>query len=86
MVRVTQHGICRQSILSVRKENGSGRSSPGCTNAVIDFRGLGEDGKWLKKSLAARPLGHQYMKSDWTEVFDGIVFTKTMFGSERRAR
>jgi erythromycin esterase len=58
----------------------------GCTNAVIDFRGLGEDGKWLKKSIAARPLGHQYMKSDWTGVFDGIVFTKTMFGSERRAR
>jgi erythromycin esterase len=58
----------------------------GFTNAVIDFRSLGEDAKWLKKGIAARPLGHQYMKSDWTEVFDGIVFTKTMFGSERRAR
>jgi erythromycin esterase-like protein len=53
----------------------------GCTNAIVDFRHLAADGKWLQEPLAARPMGYQYLVGNWTDVFDGIVFTKTMYGS-----
>src|SRR5262249_32381150 len=53
----------------------------GHTNAVIDFRHLDESGGWLRQSLTARPLGHSDMAADWTTVFDGLVFTRTMFPS-----
>jgi erythromycin esterase len=53
----------------------------GHTNAIVDFRGLDESGRWLRKKLTARPLGHSDMTADWTNVFDGVVFTRTMFPS-----
>jgi erythromycin esterase len=53
----------------------------GHTNAIVNFRELDESGSWLRKKLTARPLGYSDMTADWTNVFDGIVFTRTMFPS-----
>jgi erythromycin esterase len=53
----------------------------GHTNAIVDFRQLDKSGGWLRQKLTARPLGHSDMAADWTNVFDGIVFTRTMFPS-----
>jgi len=56
----------------------------GCINAFVDFRGLSSDGFWLKQKLIARPLGYRNMEANWTDMFDGIVFTKKMFRSTMR--
>jgi erythromycin esterase-like protein len=53
----------------------------GHKNALVDFRRLDESGSWLRQKLTARPLGHRDMAADWTKVFDGVVFTRTMFPS-----
>jgi erythromycin esterase len=53
----------------------------GFTNAVVDFRHLDGSGAWLRQKLTSRPLGHSDMAADWTNVFDGVVFTRTMFPS-----
>lgn len=56
----------------------------GCTYAFVDFRSLGPDGAWLTQKLIARPFGHGRMEANWTDIFDGIVFIKRMFGSTKR--
>ena len=53
----------------------------GRTNAIVDFRHTGESGGWLRTKLRSRPLGHSDMVADWTNVFDGVVFTRTMYPS-----
>ncbi|MGE0479877.1 MAG: erythromycin esterase family protein [Phycisphaerae bacterium] len=41
-------------------------------------------GAWLRDpGLVARPLGYTPMRCDWTEVFDAVVFTRTMFPSTK---
>ncbi len=50
--------------------------------AFLDFRGRGETGAWLSEQRAARPLGHADSQADWTKVFDALVFTRTMTGSD----
>jgi len=55
----------------------------GFENAFVDFRGLGPDGAWLREKLIARPFGYVNREANWTEMFDGIVFTKKMIGSTR---
>jgi hypothetical protein len=55
-------------------------------NAVIDFRRLDERGAWLRENLAAAPLGYMYATADWTQVFDGLVFTRSMYPSTPRGR
>jgi hypothetical protein len=55
----------------------------GSPNIIIDFRQLDNSGAWLREKLAARPLGYGYMSADWTSVFDGLVFTRTMYPSTR---
>lgn len=55
----------------------------GHENAFVDFRHLGPDGAWLKKELEARPFGYYYHKKQWTKVFDGMVFMKTMHGATK---
>lgn len=54
--------------------------------AFVDFRHRGKDGSWLSEQLASRPLGHADSQADWTQVFDGFVFTRTMTGSDRVTR
>jgi erythromycin esterase len=50
----------------------------GLENALIDFRGAGPSGQWLSQPLLARLVGWQEMEADWTSVFDGVFFTRTM--------
>ena len=56
----------------------------GFDNAFLDFRGVGPDGVWLKEKLIARPFGYSNDEANWTEMFDGIIFTKKMFPSTKR--
>jgi erythromycin esterase len=58
----------------------------GSSNIIIDFRQLDESGAWLREKLAARPMGYGYMTADWTSVFDGFVFTRTMYPSTMALR
>jgi erythromycin esterase len=61
-------------------------AAAGHTYAVVDFRHLDESGAWLRRKMTARPLGHTDMTADWTNVFDGVVFTRTMFPSTQAKR
>jgi Erythromycin esterase len=45
----------------------------------LDFRQLRDNPEhWLRKRIAARPLGYSPMTADWTQHFDAIIFTDTM--------
>ena len=55
----------------------------GFENAFVDFRSLGPDGAWLREKLIARPFGHVNRQANWTEMFDGFVFTRRMTASTR---
>ena len=54
--------------------------------AFVDLRHRDQAGAWLSEQLASRPLGHADSQADWTQVFDGFVFTRTMTGSDRVTR
>jgi erythromycin esterase len=58
----------------------------GFDNAFLDLKHRGDSGAWLSEQLASRPLGHADSLADWTKVFDGFVFTRTMTGSDRVKR
>lgn len=58
----------------------------GCTNVFVDFRNLSKDGAWLRQELTARPFEHKDMVADWTKVFDGVIFIRTMYPSKLSAR
>jgi erythromycin esterase len=55
----------------------------GFDNAVVGFRQLQDDGAWLRSGIPARPLGYRLMRADWTQVLDGMVFTRKMYPSTR---
>jgi erythromycin esterase len=55
-------------------------------NAIVDFRHLEQSGAWLREKLPAKFLGYGSMSADWTNVFDGVVFTRTMFPSSLATR
>jgi erythromycin esterase len=51
----------------------------GHENGILDFRHIDATGAWLRQKLLARPLGYgAFMSADWTNVFDGFVFTRLM--------
>ena len=55
----------------------------GHKNVFIDMKGLPK-GHWLRTSrVVARPFGYADTEAIWPEVFDGLVFTKTMTPSEQ---
>lgn len=50
----------------------------------VDFRRAGKDSShWLRKPILSRPLGYGQMKADWTQIFDAMIFTRTMFPSTK---
>jgi hypothetical protein len=53
----------------------------GYENAIVNFRRLDESGAWLRDKLASRPMSYLFSSADWTNVFDGIFFTRTMYPS-----
>jgi erythromycin esterase-like protein len=55
----------------------------GLTNAFLDMKAPPAGGDWLRKQrLVMRPMGYQDMEAVWSDVFDGVIFTKTMTPSE----
>jgi erythromycin esterase len=52
----------------------------GSQRAFLDLRQRGADGKWLEERLVARVLGDMDYEADWTQVCDGVVFTRKQFG------
>jgi erythromycin esterase len=50
----------------------------GLENAVLGLRKLDEGGSWLRQKLAARPLGHHYMRANWPNHFDAVIFNRQM--------
>jgi erythromycin esterase-like protein len=50
----------------------------GLDSAVIDFRRPPPGGEWLRRPIASRPLGYLEMRADWTQVLDGMLYTRTM--------
>ncbi len=56
----------------------------GLDNAWIDLAGAPER-SWLRGSFRARPLGHQPMTGVWSEVLDGLFFTRRATPSGRRS-
>ena len=54
--------------------------------AFVDLKHRGDGGAWLSEQLVSRPLGHADSQADWTQVFDGFLFTRTMTGSDRVKR
>jgi len=53
-------------------------SSAGLENAIIDFRNISAGGEWLKEDLSCRAFGYAPATADWTDVMDGIMFTRVM--------
>lgn len=54
----------------------------GLANAFVDLKNPAAGGDWLRKRLVMRPMGYADMEAAWPEVFDGVIFTKTMTASE----
>jgi hypothetical protein len=52
--------------------------SAGLENAVVDFRNLPSSGAWLREKIVSQPLGYIPMRANWTDVLDGMVFTRVM--------
>jgi erythromycin esterase len=52
----------------------------GSQRGFLDLRQRGADGKWLEERLVARVLGDMDHEADWTQVCDGMVFTRKQFG------
>jgi erythromycin esterase len=47
----------------------------------LDLRRRGADGKWLDERLVSRVLGNVDHEGEWTKVFDGLIFTRRMYGA-----
>jgi erythromycin esterase-like protein len=55
----------------------------GLTNAFLDLKAPPAGGEWLRaQRLVMRPMGYGEMEAIWPDVFDAVVFTKTMTPSE----
>lgn len=54
----------------------------GLENAVVDFRTPARGGGWLAEERVSWPLGYTPMRTNWTQVMDGIFFTHSMVPSQ----
>lgn len=55
----------------------------GLDNAIVDFRRPSPGGAWLNSVMVARPMGYGEMRSRWSHVLDGMMFTRQMTPSTR---
>jgi erythromycin esterase len=56
----------------------------GMAYAFIDLRNPAAGGEWLTHSLM-RPFGYSWFRGDWTEVLDGMFYTREMTTSDLRS-
>jgi erythromycin esterase len=56
----------------------------GMVNLFLDFRTKSQvsGGNWLTEDILSRPLGYVYDLANWTEILDGMVYTRFMIPSE----
>ena len=54
-----------------------------CFQAKLENAFVPLTADWLKEEQFMRPLGYTWMKSNWSENFDAILFNKTMTPSTR---
>jgi erythromycin esterase len=50
----------------------------GLEQAIVDFRHPPAGGEWLRQPLVSRPLGYLEMRADWSQIVDGMLYTRTM--------
>lgn len=50
---------------------------------LLSLRQSGDDAQWLSEKRLARPIGYGPLMADWTQVFDALVFIRTMNPSTR---
>lgn len=50
----------------------------GLERAIVDLRRPPPGGEWLRQPLASRPLGYVEMRGDWSQVLDGMLYTRVM--------
>jgi len=50
--------------------------------AFLDLNHHPADVWYRKLRTAMRPMGYQWMEGDWSKCFDGVIYAKTMAGSE----
>jgi erythromycin esterase len=50
----------------------------GLEQAIVDFRRPPAGGEWLRQPLVSRPLGYLEMRADWSQIVDGMLYTRTM--------
>jgi erythromycin esterase len=53
--------------------------------AFLDLRELDASTAWLRSPITSRPLAYAPMTAPWGQVMDGILFTRQMTPSTRRA-
>jgi erythromycin esterase len=49
----------------------------------VDYLGIKDDGAWLRERIESWPLGYMEMVADWTQIMDGVIYTRTMTPSTR---
>lgn len=55
-------------------------------DAFLDLRGAPAGGEWLRGSLAARPVNHQYRSAAWPQSFEGFVVVREMTPNPQSGR
>jgi erythromycin esterase len=50
---------------------------------LLSLRQSGDDARWLSDKWLASPLGYGPLVADWTQVFDALIFIRTMYPSTR---
>lgn len=50
---------------------------------LLSLRHSGDDARWLSEKRPASPIGYGPLVADWTQVFDALVFVRTMTPSTR---
>lgn len=54
--------------------------------AIVDFKHLPAGAHWLRERMVSGPLGYSPQKADWTQILDGVMYTRTMRPSTRATR
>ncbi len=54
----------------------------GAEYLFLDFRQRSQGGLWLSDEMVSRPLGYARIQADWTQVFDAMIYTRTMVPSD----
>lgn len=54
----------------------------GAETLFLDYRQPAPGGLWLSDAIVSRPLGYARIQADWSQVFDAMIYTRTMVPSD----